>query len=327
MIVGMQTLTATHAAALLRRITMNEMRALLAIRSAGSLTRAAVALQVSQPALSQQLREIEGKLDQVLFIRHKRGMEPTPAGDVMLRLAQALGEDLRVAAQELALASREGARPLRVGSMALTSAGLLALALGRRAEQAQRDTTIVLEGPREVLLEHLRHRRIDLFIGRLPQDEDTSDLVSETLFLDAGVVIASSRHPLARRSKLSASQLQSWGWIMPAEDTTFYKQIAQSLRASGLSLPPPRIQSFSMLAIPAVVASSQLLGFLPSSMFGSGTLSAGLQRLPVAIDWSAAPVGILKRRDDPVSEPMEAFLQILRSVAASARSALLQSGG
>lgn len=323
----MQVLSATQAATLLRRITMNEMRALLAIRSAGSLTRAAVALQVSQPALSQQLREIEGKLDQVLFIRHKRGMEPTPAGDVMLRLAQALGEDLRVAAQELALASREGARPLRVGSMALTSAGLLALALGRRAEQAQRDTTIVLEGPREVLLEHLRHRRIDLFIGRLPQDEDTSDLVSETLFLDAGVVIASSRHPLARRSKLSASQLQSWGWIMPAEDTTFYKQIAQSLRASGLSLPPPRIQSFSMLAIPAVVASSQLLGFLPSSMFGSGTLSAGLQRLPVAIDWSAAPVGILKRRDDPVSEPMEAFLQILRSVAASARSALLQSGG
>ncbi len=323
----MQVLSATQAATLLRRITMNEMRALLAIRSAGSLTRAAVALQVSQPALSQQLREIEGKLDQVLFIRHKRGMEPTPAGDVMLRLAQALGEDLRLAAQELALASREGARPLRVGSMALTSAGLLALALGRRAEQAQRDTTIVLEGPREVLLEHLRHRRIDLFIGRLPQDEDTSDLVSETLFLDAGVVIASSRHPLARRSKLSASQLQSWGWIMPAEDTTFYKQIAQSLRASGLSLPPPRIQSFSMLAIPAVVASSQLLGFLPSSMFGSGTLSAGLQRLPVAIDWSAAPVGILKRRDDPVSEPMEAFLQILRSVAASARSALLQSGG
>ncbi len=323
---GMQTLTATHAATLLRRVTMTEMRALIAIRSAGSLTRAAANLQVSQPALSQQLREGESKLDQVLFVRHRKGLEPTPIGEVMLRLAQALSEDLRVAAQELALASRENARPLRIGSMALTSAGLLAVALGRQAEQSPQEATIVQEGPRETLLEQLRHRRIDLFVGRLPEDEDTRDLISETLFLDAGVVIASSRHPLARRSKLSPAHLQSWGWIMPAEDTTFYKQIAQSLRASGMSLPPPRIQTFSMLAIPAVVATSQMLGFLPSSMFGAGALSAGLQRLPVSIDWTAAPVGILRRRDDPASDQIEGFLQILRSVAASARGALLQSG-
>ena len=319
----MNTLSATQAAALLRRITMAELRALLAIRSAGSLTRAALALQVSQPALSQQLREVESKLDQVLFVRHRRGLEATPMGEVMLRLAQALGEDLRVAAQELAIASTQSERPLRIGSMALTSAGLLAVALGRRAEQSPRESTLVLEGPRETLLEHLRHRRIDLFIGRLPEDDDTSDLVSETLLLDAGVVIASARHPLAKRSKLTTAHLQSCGWILPAEDTTFYKQISKSLRASGLNLPTARIQSFSMLAIPAVVASSELLGFLPSSMFGAGTLSAGLQRLPVDLDWTAAPVGILRRRDDPPSESLEGFLLLLRSVAASTRAALL----
>jgi len=325
MIGDMPTLTATQAAALLRRLTMAEMRALLAIRSAGSVTRAALALRVSQPALSQQLRDVEAKLDQALFIRHRRGLEPTPAGEVMLRLARALGEDMRMAAQELALTSGANTRPLRVGSMALTSAGLLAVALGRLAEQSPHDATIVLEGSRETLLEELRHRRIDLFIGRLPDAEEVSDLISETLFLDAGVVIASARHTLTRRGKVTVAHLQAWGWIMPAEDTTFYKQIAQSLRASGLTLPPARIHSFSMLAIPAVVASSNLLGFLPSSMFGAGALSGGLQRLPAAIEWTASPVGILRRRDDHASDRIDGFLHILRSVAASARGALLQT--
>lgn len=325
MITPMKTLTAQQATILLRRMTMAEMRALLAIRSCGTLTRAAQSLQVSQPAISQQLREVEEKLGVPLFVRHRRGLEPTAAGEVMLRLAQALGEDMRVAAQELALSMKERGTPLRIGSMAAVSAGLLALATGRHATQMATSSIIVREGPREQLLEHLRHRRIDLFVGRLPNEESTQDLLSETLFLEAGVVIASARHPLARRGRLAPEQLQDWQWILPAEETTFYKQISQSLRASGIALPPARIQTFSLLAIPAVVATSDMLGFLPSSMFGSGTLSTGLQQLAVPIDWSAAPVGVLMRRGETISEDMQAFLEILRSVSASARGALLQT--
>lgn len=318
------SLSSQQASVLLRRITMAEMRALLAIRSAGTLTRAALALQVSQPALSQQLREVEDKLGLPLFVRHRRGLDPTPAGEVMLRLAQALGEDMRVAAQELALSTRERERPLRIGSMAAASAGLLAVAMGRQTAQSPGGSIIVREGPREPLLEHLRHRRIDLFIGRLPEEEETRDLAGETLFLEAGVVVASTRHPLARRSRVTLQQLQDWHWILPAEETTFYQQVAQSLRASGMALPPARIQTFSLLAIPAVVATSDMLGFLPSSMFGAGTLSTGLQRLPVPIDWTAAPVGVLMRRDEPLADSMQGFLQILRSVAASVREAFSQ---
>ena len=71
MIESVKTLESQAALQLLRRITMSELRALLAIKSAGTLTRAAVVLQVSQPALSQQLREIENKLGMALFVRHR----------------------------------------------------------------------------------------------------------------------------------------------------------------------------------------------------------------------------------------------------------------
>lgn len=300
---------------------MGELRALLAIKTAGKLTRAAADMHVSQPALSQQLREIENKLGMPLFLRHRRGLEPTAAGHAMLRLAGALGVDLHIAAQELSLATREETAVLRVGSMAVTSAGLLAVALGRFAAQAPETQVVLMEGSREVLLEHLRHRRIDLFIGRLPEPKEVSDLDSETLFLDGAVVIAANKHPLGRRSRLKLDQLLDSGWILPAEDTSFFQQISESLRSVGLATPQARIQSYSMLAIPAVVSTSELIGFLPTSMFASGGMSSGLQRLAVDFDWLASPIGVLAHPDSRRNEQMTQLLSMLRTVAASVRLA------
>jgi LysR family transcriptional regulator, regulator for genes of the gallate degradation pathway len=300
---------------------MSELRSLLAIKSAGNLTRAALDLKVTQPALSQQLREVEDKLDVPLFVRHRRGLDPTPAGVVMLRLASAMGVDLHIAAEELALVSSDDTRPIRIGSMAVTSAGLLAVALGRFVQQSPGVNVVVMEGPREVLLEHLRHRRIDLFIGRLPDEESVRDLDSETLFLDGAVVVASARHPLRKKTRLSLESIQALPWILPAEDTSFYQQIVQSLRTKGLPVPAARIHSYSMLAIPAVIATSEMVGFLPTSMFASGAMSAGLQRLAVDLDWIASPVGVLTHRDRSEKERLSGVLNLLRSVAASARNA------
>jgi LysR family transcriptional regulator, regulator for genes of the gallate degradation pathway len=301
---------------------MSELRSLLAIKSAGNLTRAALDLKVTQPALSQQLREVEDKLDVPLFVRHRRGLDPTPAGVVMLRLASAMGVDLHIAAEELALVSSDDTRPIRIGSMAVTSAGLLAVALGRFVQQSPGVNVVVMEGPREVLLEHLRHRRIDLFIGRLPDEESVRDLDSETLFLDGAVVVASARHPLRKKTRLSLESIQALPWILPAEDTSFYQQIVQSLRTKGLPVPAARIHSYSMLAIPAVIATSEMVGFLPTSMFASGAMSAGLQRLAVDLDWIASPVGVLTHRDRSEKERLSGVLNLLRSVAASARNAV-----
>ena len=55
---------------------------------------------------------------------------------------------------------------------------MLAVALGGFALQSPLANVVVVEGPREVLIEHLRHRRIDMFIGRLP---DTDGLLETSI--------------------------------------------------------------------------------------------------------------------------------------------------
>lgn len=314
--------TAQTAAAALRRLTMAETRALAAVKAAGTLSGAADQLGVSQPTLSQHVREVEEKLGVKLFVRHRRGIEVTPAGAVMLRLAAALQADLALAAEELAFAAREDSPPIRVGTMPVTSGGLVAVALGRLAADPAAPPTVLVEGPREALLEHLRHGRVDLFVGRLPPEEQAADLLREVLFLDSAVVVTATRHPLARRTQVSLKQLESQSWILPAEDTAFHGQLASTFRRAGLALPRARVATYSMLAIPAIVSASSLVGFLPASLFGAGTVSAGLHRLDVRLDWTPAPIGLLMRRDAGSAERLQALLWLVRGVAASARAAV-----
>ena len=304
----------------LRRLTMTELRALGAVKSAGNLTSAARALDVTQPTLSQHLRAIEEKLELKLFDRHRRGIDPTPAGAAMLRLASAMQLDLARAAEELSIAARTDMRPIRIGSMPITSGGLLAVTLGQFASRpTHQSPCVVIEGPREVLMEHLRHNRIDLFVGRLPDEAECMGFDRELLFLDTVVVIGSAKHALADRRRVGLPSLDRYRWVLPAEETSFFKQIDQTLRSTGHAVPAGMVQSYSMHAIPAIVACSDLLGFLPRSLFAAGTMTHTLQRINVDLQWLPAPVGMLVRPEDSKDERLGALLRTLRAVAASAR--------
>lgn len=308
------------AALRLRRLTMTELRALAAMKAAGNLSAAARALDVSQPTLSQHLRAIEDKLEAKLFDRHRRGVDPTPAGAAMLRLASAMQLDFARAAEELSIAARTDTRPIRIGSMPITSGGLLAVTLGQFASsEANQTPCVVVEGPREVLVEHLRLNRIDLFVGRLPDEAECEGFERELLFLDTVVVIGSARHALAEGKKVGLSTLDRYRWVLPAEETSFFKQIDQTLRNAGHAPPAGMVQSYSMHAIPAIVACSELLGFLPRSLFAAGTMTHTLRQINADLQWIPAPVGVLLRRESADDERLLALLRTLRAVAASAR--------
>jgi LysR family transcriptional regulator, nitrogen assimilation regulatory protein len=64
-------------------VDLKEIRAILVIARAGSITRAARDLSIGQPDLSRLLRRLEKKLDLTLLVRHGRGVRLTPEGAVM----------------------------------------------------------------------------------------------------------------------------------------------------------------------------------------------------------------------------------------------------
>src|SRR6516165_7694426 len=98
------------------RIDLNDINAFLAVAQSGSFTKAAAKLGVSQSALSQTIRNLEGRLGLRLLTRTTRNVAPTDAGE---RLLQSVGPRLEEVEAELAALSALRDKP--VGTVRIAS--------------------------------------------------------------------------------------------------------------------------------------------------------------------------------------------------------------
>jgi LysR family transcriptional activator of nhaA len=155
-------------------LNYHHLRYFRAIATEGTLTGAAKRLQISQSALSVQLRSLEDSLGQLLFHREKKSLVLTEAGRIALEYSEAIfrsGEEMMAVLRNEKAVQR---RVLRVGAVATLSRnfqlGLLKPLLGRS------DVELILHsGSLRDLLAQLRAHVIDVVLSNLPvrRDADT----------------------------------------------------------------------------------------------------------------------------------------------------------
>ena len=121
-------------------LNLRHMRALLAIRSKGSITAAAEVVSLSQPALTQGLAKIERQFGYTLFERRSGGMVATPMGEIVIERAAAALDHLSAGAKGLSAVFEQPERLMTMtqlrGFVALAAAGSFAAA-GKTAELSQ----------------------------------------------------------------------------------------------------------------------------------------------------------------------------------------------
>lgn len=175
-------------------VTLRQLRYFTALAEAGSFGAAAAAVHVSQPALSLQIKELEGQLGAPLVERLPRGIRLTRLGqEVLTRSRRILAE---VGDLEQAARWREGlSGRLHLGVIPTVAPYLLPLALTRiRARDLTLDIR-VQEAQTERLVEATQRGRIDAAVVALPVD--VPGLVAEPLFEDR-FLLAGSAPQLAR---------------------------------------------------------------------------------------------------------------------------------
>src|SRR3712207_3874353 len=105
-------------------MTLRQLQYLVTVVDEGSFARAAPALYVSQPTLSQQIRALEREVGGALLERLGRGVRPTPAGEAFLPAARAA-----LAAAERARHSARMVLELEAGELEIATVGTVALGL------------------------------------------------------------------------------------------------------------------------------------------------------------------------------------------------------
>jgi DNA-binding transcriptional LysR family regulator len=175
-----------------RRITLRELRLVLAVARAGSILKAGNEVGLTQPALSKCISELEAKLGVRLFDRTNRGVVATPQGQIMLRRAAGVFEELRHAEDEIASLGEGNHGEVRVGGTPTMCAGLLPKAISSVLSQRPNLRFEVIELALEKLSSEVLTHSLDFGVGREPGNAES--FIFERLFDDRLFVIAGAPH-------------------------------------------------------------------------------------------------------------------------------------
>jgi LysR family cyn operon transcriptional activator len=234
---------------------LRHLRYFLAVAESLSFTRAAVALNVSQPTLSQQIRQLEDGVGCALLDRVGRHVRLTAAGEVFREHAQRVLNEIDAA--ENALAELQGLMrgTLRIGVFQSFNSSLLPPILGAFSEACPDIRVVVRQLPTREMEAHLVRGDLDLGIAYVTPE--SSRIESEKLFDEAMTLVVSDTHRYARRREITAAQLADQPLVVLTRQFPSRLLVSQWFADAGIE-PCIRIEIDSTDTILATVQRSNL---------------------------------------------------------------------
>jgi DNA-binding transcriptional LysR family regulator len=203
---------------------LKPLRAFCQVARLGSVSRAAAALYLSQPAITLQLQALERELGVKLFERAGRRLTPTREGNALYELARPLVEGI----DNLPTVFREQVKGLDAGELHVAAGSSTILYLLPKIVEAYRqaspDVKLVLHNVTGASgLDLLRSDSVDLAVGSML--DVPSDLDYTPIYRFEPMLIAPLDHPLATKHDLKLEDLSPFGLILPPKRLTTYRLV------------------------------------------------------------------------------------------------------
>ncbi|MEO8546263.1 MAG: LysR family transcriptional regulator, partial [Burkholderiaceae bacterium] len=291
------------------------MAVLLALAQAGSEAAGAGQLGISQSAIHQTLAQLEHMAGAALFVRGRKGLRATEAGESVQRAFKLARAELDQAGDELAARRGVIQGRLVIGTLPFSTGRLLSEAVDQILCAHPGVGVTIIDGTYDALLHQLRHADIDLLIGALRPVLPGLELQQETLFLDRLVVVARARHPLAHRPDLNWQDLRGQAWIMPMSNTPAQTAFEQALQVAAIPLPGDALRVNSALMMQALLAQSDRLALM-SARHLQREIDAGLLVvLGVPVRHAPRRIGMIHRAGYLPTPAAQFLLAALRDIA------------
>lgn len=192
------------------------LQAIQAIAEAGSLTRAAMVLGVSQPSLTGQLQRLESRLGGRLFLRDRQGAVPTPLGEFVLAKARQVLPAMEDLEHETMRFTAEGEEPrIRYGSV---PGPLMAGPLQQLNERYGGRATLRTESSSSLLADLVAQRHLE-FASILDYPDQPlrlgPGLQRHVVATEPAFVLVPGGGALARPAEVEPATLADAAWVMP----------------------------------------------------------------------------------------------------------------
>ncbi|GAC1610005.1 MAG: LysR family transcriptional regulator [Aquirhabdus sp.] len=282
----------------------------------GSILHAAQAANLTQPAASKLLSELEYALGVQLFERLARGIAPTWYGDIMIRRAGAALAEMDAAHQEvMELLSGLSGR-VAIGTVMTPSTGLVPEAVTLLKSRHTRLNISITVDTSKLLIQRLRAGELDLVVGRILDTESAAELTFEPLTDEPHSLIARAQHPLLQRRDLALSDLAREAWILPPGGSILRDRLTALFLSHGLDQPGETVETLALPVITSLLLGSDMIVALPEQLVQT-YLDAGLLAvLPYELGLRMDLYGIVTRKQHRLSPGAQAMLDTLREVTA-----------
>jgi DNA-binding transcriptional LysR family regulator len=209
-----------------------QVTAFVEVARRGSVSRAAEALFVTQPALTARIQGLERDLGAELFVRTSRGMKLTEAGEAFLPYAvRALGS-LTDGRMQVNALERGGAGRLAIGAAPAVSTYVLPTLLKRFAQSHPRVSVSVRTGHSEEMLDLVLREQVDVGIVRALHHRD---IASTPLYEEGLVLVAEPGHRFAREGRIRLVEIAGEQLILFDRTSSYHELTSALFRTAGVA--------------------------------------------------------------------------------------------
>ncbi|HIH4757649.1 TPA: LysR substrate-binding domain-containing protein [Raoultella ornithinolytica] len=294
-----------------QRIRLRHLHTFVAVAQQGTLGRAAETLNLSQPALSKTLNELEQLTGTRLFERGRLGAQLTLVGEQFLTHAVKVLDALNTAGQ--ALNRKEGLNNdvVRIGALPTAALGILPTVIGQFHKQQKDITLQVATMNNTMLLAGLKSGEIDIGIGRMSDPELMSGLNYELLFLESLKLVVRPGHPLLQET-VTLSRVMEWPVVVSPKGTIPRQNAETLLQSQGCKIPAGCIETLSASLSRQLTVDYDYIWFVPSGAVKDDLRRGLLTALPVPTQGAGELIGILTRVDATFSSGAQTLLSAIR---------------
>ncbi|MDE0969380.1 MAG: LysR family transcriptional regulator [Octadecabacter sp.] len=296
----------------IQRLKPFHLRLIERIAHTGKLQLAADALNVSQPAASRILADVEASVGTTLFERTPKGMAPTQIGHAFLRHARSILTAYENLGTDIDALGKGQSGEVKIGSVTGPAVRCLVPAILKvKKESPQLEPTLEV-APSSVLLRALEQGHFDFVISRMPSGYDSRAFHMLPARSEIVSLVVHLSHPLVDSKRLSLNNLCDFEWAIQERGSPIRTALEDAFANEKTSMPAYITNTSSLLVMLGLLEQSHTIATVVeevANLLTGGALQGQLRILNLKTQIRVAPYYIIRQRDRQLSRGAERVLE------------------
>lgn len=268
-------------------------------------------MNLSQPAVSKMLKEIESLLGFAVFERLSRSMPVTALGQYVIQYAQRVLNDAKHFVEDIEMMRLGGHGFLKIGGIFAATAVVIPNSIIEIKEKWPLLSIDVVEQTSDHLMEMLSEHTLDLAVGRLTKITQQQFFDFQPLGPEPFCIVVNREHPCAGQAFCKLEDLLNWPWLLYPKGTPIRERMEGAFTRAQVNIPLNTINTMSMQTFLQILHSAPMIAMLPEAMVMQQVKEGKLSILKTDLILDVQDYGILTRKGEPISEIAQTFMDIL----------------